>query len=169
MHFPKIWTWDWQDWHSSVFSVQVHITFPSWSSLKKLLDNNKSDCYVTSWRTIWLSQITFERCGVRRRAGRRVPDGNLKKPLTMMGPAAVAVAVTTLRTRARLHTVHTAASRHCSVLATNGDNAGILHFNPQGGGPLAPSYWVAPMKFIFIQNCGRKDSRLYAKKQVILK
>ena len=52
-----------------------------------------------------------------------------------MGPAAVAVAVTTLRTRARLHTVHTAAWRHCSVLATTGDNAGILHFNPQGVAP----------------------------------
>ena len=72
---------------------------------------------------------------MRRRAGRRVPGGNLKKPLTMMGPAAVAVAVTTLRTRARLHTVHTAAWRHCSVLATTGDNAGILHFNPQGVAP----------------------------------
>ena len=69
---------------------------------------------------------------MRRRAGRRVPDGNLKKPLTMMGPAEVTVAVTTLRTRARLHTVHTAAWRHCSVLATTGDNAGVLHINPQG-------------------------------------
>ena len=104
MYFHKIWTWDWQDWHSSVFSVQVHITFPSRSTLKKLPDDNKSDCYVTSWRTIWLSQVTFERCGVRRGGGRHVPGGNLKKPLTMMGLATVAV--TTLRTLARLHTAH---------------------------------------------------------------
>ena len=126
MHFHKIWTWHWQDWHSSVFSVQVHITFPSRSTLKKLPDDNKSDCYVTSWRTIWLSQVTFERCGVRRGAGRHVPGGNLKKPLTMMGLATVAV--TTLRTLARLHTVH------CTLpaLATTGDYAGMMHFNPQG-------------------------------------
>ena len=110
MYFHKIWTWDWQDWHSSVFSVQVHITFPSRSTLKKLPDDNKSDCYVTSWRTIWLSQITFERCGVRRGGGRHVPGGNLKKPLTMMGLATVAV--TTLRTLARLHTVRPAPCLH---------------------------------------------------------
>ena len=143
MHFHKIWTWHWQDWHSSVFSVQVHITFPSRSTLKKLPDDNKSDCYVTSWRTIWLSQITFERCGVRRGGGRHVPGGNLKKPLTMMGLATVAV--TTLRTLARLHTVHCTL---CTGHHRTGDYAGMMHFNPQGG--QGHSYWVALMKFIFI-------------------
>ena len=43
----------------------------------------------------------------RGTGGRHVPGGNLKKPLTMMGLATVAV--TTLRTLARLHTVRTSA------------------------------------------------------------
>ena len=45
----------------------------------------------------------------------------------MMGLATVAV--TTLRTLARLHTAH------CTLpaLATTGDYAGMMHFNPQGG------------------------------------
>ena len=72
---------------------------------------------------------------MRRGGGRRVPGGNLKKPLTMMGLATVAV--TTLRTLARLHTVH------CTLpaLATTGDYAG-MHFNPQGGrGHITVTEW----------------------------